>query len=243
MQDCLQYRSVAVQINTTAGISAGIVTFESSNGLDASNNWSALTLLDSAASGIIGAATLTLAASTNRYFVGPVNFRYFRVRVSTAVTGGNVSCSAIYRMTPFSPPVNPAVNMAQYRGVTPVTGGLAGVPSVGGNAPIGAAPTTNPVTIGGVDYSNLIRRIITDVQGHQVIAGVDPTRISNTNPVIVRDADSSGGRMAPAELLELILMELKLQSFYLKELPLMLSMPNAFYKEEISDFINSTDKI
>ena len=41
VQDCLQYRSVAFQIDTTAGISAGVLSFEGSNALDNSTSWAA----------------------------------------------------------------------------------------------------------------------------------------------------------------------------------------------------------
>lgn len=47
-------------------------------------------------------------------------------------------------------PANQSVNMAQFGGTNVVTGGVAGVQSVGGNVANGVTATTNPVPVGGV---------------------------------------------------------------------------------------------
>ena len=249
VQDCLRYRQVAAQITTGTGVSGGVLIFEGSNGLDASNTWVAIPLFDQNATGTLAVTSVTLAASTNRYFCGPLNFRYFRIRVSTAVSGGFVSCSPLFRMTPFSAITNQvsnstgnwSSNTAQIAGSAIVTGGVAGVQAVAGNIAAGATPTANPLLIGGVDYNNKVRKIITDSTGQMVMCG--PAVGTGAMPIQISDDPGSLGRWNQSELLEMILMELKLQSFYLKELPLMLNMPGASFKEEITDFINNVDKI
>jgi hypothetical protein len=259
IQDCLQYRSIALQITTGAGISAGVITFEGSNGLDAANTWVALTLIDITSATSVGATSLTLVASTNKYFVGPISFRYFRARVSTTVAGGQVSCLPIYRMSPFSPQLftgstavslaaNQSVNIAQVGNTNTVTGGVAGIQAVGGNIAAGSAPTANPLLIGGVDSSNLVRRILTDNQGSMLPVGPTPANYLLANPLKIKDQDGDvTGRYNQSELLELILYELKLMNYYMKELPMMLNLPNGQFREDISDFdsrnVSSVDKV
>jgi hypothetical protein len=230
-QDGLQYRTVALQIITGAGVSAGVLSFEGSSD---GNAWVAVQLIDSAATSSVGVTSLTLAASANRFFVGPIFFERFRVRVSTTVAGGQVSCLATYRMTsaPFATSV---ANIAQWGGTAVVTGGVSGLPGVGGNVAVGSTPTANPVTVGGVDYDSKIRRTISDAYGHQVVVGADPARTGSMNPILVSESESCG-RFNSTELLELILDELRLQSFYLKELPLMLSRPDGFFTETLGNF-------
>jgi hypothetical protein len=255
----LQYRSLNIQVVTLAGISAGAIIFEGSNTRDY-GSWVPIFLTDGSSLTTASQSTLTLAASTVKFLKGPIELRYFRARVSTAVVGGVVSISVTYRMTPFAQPLNPVVNVGQWNGTavtasayppmdvtrlngsTILTAGLAGTVAVGGNVAPGNSPTTNPVLAGGVDSATLVRRFLVDAQGHQISAGPDPSKLAATNPVKVREVDSDLGRNNPAELLEMILMELRLQSFYLKELPFMLSQPGMAYKEELSDFINNVDK-
>ena len=243
LQDCLQYRQVAFQIDTSAGISAGILSFETSNGLGNVIAWSSLTLTDVNNPTVAGVTSVTLAASTSRCFAGPVNMRYVRIRVTTAVAGGSVHCLPVYRMAPYYPPgtVAATVNTTQWGTNNVVTGGVVGSVGVGGNLAPGVAPTMNPITIGGVDYSNLIRRLLTDSQGHLAAAGPDPSRTGTTNPVINREADPTTGRRNSQELLELILLELKLISYYLKETPMLLNM-GASFKDEITDLMPGPDQ-
>lgn len=87
--DMVNDRSILVQIVTSAGISAGVVMFEGNN--DGSNNVSAVQMYDvNTISTKIPVTSLTLAASTNRFFFANIPFRYFRIRISTAVAGGTV---------------------------------------------------------------------------------------------------------------------------------------------------------
>jgi hypothetical protein len=194
---------------------------------------------------------LTLAASTNKYFVGPINFRYFRIRVTTNVAGSQVSCLPIYRMSTFAPQLITGfngVNVAQIAGTNTVTGGVAGIQAIGGNIAAGSSPTANPLLIGGVDSANLIRKILTDNQGSILPVGPTPANYPLSNPLKVKDQDGDvTGRYNQSELLELILYELKLMNYYMKELPMMLNLPNASFREDISDFdsrnVSSVDKV
>jgi len=242
-QDCLQYRQAAIQINTTSGISAGIITFEGSND---SANWVAISVLDLSSTTMIANTTLTLAASTSKYFIAPLNLRYLRVRVSTAIAGGSISISTIFRIPPFAPPINVVtntpINQVQYGGQPVVTGGLNGVPSVGGNIATGVAATANPVPIGGVDALNLTRRIQTDTLGQIIVVGADQSRTANANPnpVLIKPIS---GNLQPPELLESILYEIQLTNMYLKNLPEALNAGISF-NFDINDIINTvTDKI
>ena len=215
IQDCLQYRSIALQLITGVGISAGVVSFEGSND---GAGWVAVTLLDQASVNSVGISTITLAASTNRFLTGPLSFRWFRARISTTVAGGQVGVLPIYRMAPFAF-ATCVDNMAQWGGTAVVTGGVAGIPAVGGNVAVALAPTANPVTIGGVDttaLAPLIRRIVTDTYGNLVAVGPGPFR-PNANPVTTTDAPSDGAHVNDSDLQQAMLLQLTLLNYYFKQ--------------------------
>jgi hypothetical protein len=236
-QDCLQYRTVALQIITGVGVTtAGVISFEGSNDMAA---WSAMTMIDQATPGAAGVTTMTTAASTNRFFMGPVYFRYFRARVSTAVAGGSISALAVYRMAPF---VNAVTNasIAMWGGTGVATGGVAGLPAVGGNIAIGVTPTGNPVLVGGVDntlLAPLTRRFTTDIFGNQRNIGVDSTKYSVTDPVQTHDAYDGLDHMSIYTALDAILWELKLQNSYFKQLPdLLNAFPGSLFEDDVETF-------
>lgn len=94
------YRSFNVQVNATSGITAGAIAFEGSND---NVNFVVLGYVDaSATSGTVTASAAAIAASTNRFFQGPIPFRYFRVRISTTFSGGTISASGRLSNQPYT---------------------------------------------------------------------------------------------------------------------------------------------
>lgn len=108
--DAKSFNSVAIQIQTGAGISAGIVTFEQTNNVTLSPAGNTLQVSDATSISANPVTSLTLAASATRLFIAPVIARYVRVRVSTAVVGGTVAATAVFSQQPFS---NAVFNMQQ----------------------------------------------------------------------------------------------------------------------------------
>ena len=100
--DAKSFNSVAIQIQTGAGISAGVVTFEQTN--DTTLSPAGNGLLVTEANSILASplTSLTLAANATRLFIAPVIARYVRVRVSTAVVGGTVAATAVFSQQPFA---------------------------------------------------------------------------------------------------------------------------------------------
>lgn len=101
--DCFQYKSIALQIVPASGtVTAGAITFEASND---NVNWGAVALQDATITTDGHASTYSLAASTPRYFTGPIHFRYFRARISTGVTGTTtgIQCLTQLRVEPYTP--------------------------------------------------------------------------------------------------------------------------------------------
>jgi hypothetical protein len=225
--DCLQYRSIALQIQTVAS-SAGALAFEGSNdGI----NFVAVSMYDAASLTSAPVASLTLAASVNRFFIAPLYYRYFRARVSTIISGGIVSLFTILRMVTFSAPQ--AQNINQYGGTNVVTGGIGGLPGVGGNIAPGTAATANPVPIGGVDSAGKTRRVLTDVSGDVAVNGPDPVLGQRLNPVKIVDGFEIG--MSSFDLLNRILIELRSISYYLQEMPLILNKGKQF-SDDVASF-------
>lgn len=244
--DVSRFRSIAMQFEAPTGVSATI-TFEGSNNGTA---WVAVPMFDAAASTTAPVTSVAVAAATNRFFEGPLKYKFFRARISTAVAGGVFGASARVSMAPYSPAVNQvansagnwSTNVAQWGGTALVAAGLAGVPAVGGNIAAGTAPTTNPVPLGGIDtqvvgttrtITGKTRRLLTDELGNLTIVGPDPRNTGlDMNPVYVQTSPLAGnGEMTDSDALQSILKELRVTNFYLKELPLALASGTAFTDE------------
>ena len=224
--DCSQYRSIGLQLNT---ILSGTVTvvFECSQD---NVSYVAMPLTDQAAPTAAPVTSVAVAANTQRFFVGPIPFRYFRARISVAVATGALQAAARLSMSSFAPAyeqvastaANAAVNVGSvggnavvtsangvqqvgvgYVGSTAiVTGGVAGTLAVGGNVADGATPSLNALRAGGVDPAGLVRTVLTD----------------RTGVVAVQQAAGVNGTPGPAETMLLVLAQLKVMTFYLREL-------------------------
>ena len=145
----VSYRSFAIQIIGTAGISAGAVTFEASND---NTTFVILPVYETAV--VTGAslttAAVTIAASTNRYFIGNTNYRFVRCRISTGFTGGTVQAVTRFMAYPYVPPFQVIMQAtAANLNITP-----ASTPLPTGFLASGAAAdaTANPTTSGLRDF-------------------------------------------------------------------------------------------
>lgn len=220
--DVSRFRSIAMQFEAPTGVSATI-TFEGSNNGTA---WVAVPMFDAAASTTAPVTSVAVAAATNRFFEGPLKYKFFRARISTAVAGGVFGASARVSMAPYSPVVNQVANSA----------------GIAGNIAAGTAPTTNPVPLGGIDtqvvgttrtITGKTRRLLTDELGNLTVVGPDPRNTGfDMNPVYVQTSPLAGnGEMTDSDALQSILKELRVTNFYLKELPLALASGTAFTDE------------
>ena len=99
--DAGPFHSATFQIQT-AGVSAGVLTFEQTNDITRSPAGNLLQVFDLATQNANPVTSLTLAANATRLFGAAITARYVRVRVSTAVVGGNVSCSGVFSQQPFA---------------------------------------------------------------------------------------------------------------------------------------------
>jgi len=100
----ISFRSLSFQVTPASGtVTAGVITFEGSND---NTNFVSIFLSDRANVTAIPVATITLAASTSRYFTGATPFRYFRARISTGITGTTTGVQAftVFSTIPFSDP-------------------------------------------------------------------------------------------------------------------------------------------
>jgi hypothetical protein len=90
------FHSATFQIQTGAGITAGILAFEQTNDIARSPAGNILLVYDLGALNANPVFSVALAANATRLFGAAITARYVRVRVSTAVVGGNVSCSGVF---------------------------------------------------------------------------------------------------------------------------------------------------
>lgn len=94
--DAKDFNSASVTIMTTAGISAGVVSFEGTDDLTNDASGSAVFAYDASLITAPPVSSLTLAASTIKRYTVRLPKRYFRARISTAVVGGTVGLTATF---------------------------------------------------------------------------------------------------------------------------------------------------
>ena len=154
------YRSWSIEIVPAAGtVTAGNITFEGSND---GTNFQAIYMYDANAPQTAPVTTYALAAATNRFWKGSLQWTFIRARISTGVTGTTTGIQAFTRLsqTPFLPDLFQVAssttanllgntNVVSISGTAIVTAGLAGIQAIGGNIADGSAQTANPVEVAG----------------------------------------------------------------------------------------------
>lgn len=96
--DLKGYRSFSVQIISTG--TGGTFIFEGSNDNTNFQTVPCYSQLIVTGTPIVAAVTAT---SSNLIYVGPINFRYFRVRIATTITGGSIQAVSRFSQSPFTP--------------------------------------------------------------------------------------------------------------------------------------------
>lgn len=165
--DTTGYNSVALQL---AGTFTGTVTFQASND---GSVWTSVMAWPTAG----GTAPVTTATAVGQWLI-PAAGRFIRAQITTGGSGQPLAIAVLKNAASFYPASTPsvtiaansAVNVAQIAGTNTVTGGVAGIQAIGGNIAVGAAPTANPVPVGGWDGTNT-RRILTDAVSGGVALG------------------------------------------------------------------------
>lgn len=159
------YNSIVVQLQ---GTFSGTITFQVSND---STTWTAC-----GGWPVAGAASPVSSATAVGQWIFPCLGRYFRCQVTAYTSGNPIAIGVLKNQFAFFPASSPSIaanssiNVAQIGATAVVTGGVAGIQAIGGNIAVGAAPTANPVPIGGWDGTNT-RRILTDASSGGVVLG------------------------------------------------------------------------
>jgi hypothetical protein len=135
------------------------------------------------------------ASATQIIYTFPIQCRYVRLRIATTITGGSIQAYSTFKRAAFSNGVttvgnatlanlNATANISQYGGTTVVTGGVAGMPAVGGNVAISAAATANPIGVGG--------RVTTTLDTSLVQGDVAALNITDAGQAITKPFGSAG---------------------------------------------------
>jgi hypothetical protein len=152
--DCTGYRSGSMQIVCPAGTyTTGAIIFEGSN--DNTNFQTIPVYSQLILTGTPIVAAITLVTTTSLIYTFPINFRYLRVRISTAVSGASASVQAFTKLsqTSWFPAV---VQVAQATTgnlnatITPVAAASMRVTGNAGaalDAAVGTLPTNNVAAI------------------------------------------------------------------------------------------------
>jgi hypothetical protein len=174
------------------------------------------------------APATTLPAALGIYTF-PVTARYFKLTGPAT----QVNCVIYLRNLPITQFVK--TNLSYIADSAIVTGGLAGVLSVGGNVATNLAPTTNPIQIGGVDAGRLntpgavaanltpkTRRALVDEQGRFIPPNIEPTtglNFQNALSAYTKDVSQHEGQ-SMVEIMYHILVELRTLNHQIHELPI-----------------------
>jgi len=141
---CEQYNGVLLQVQSTAGISAGAVAFEQSAD---GTNWAALQVFDVVTQNANPITTLAIAANTVRLFAASLFCRFIRVRISTTVVGGSIQGMAVFSQnSPLPLTRNVQQATASQLNATVVGSGNFTVVGPGAHS---AASSGNPVRVAG----------------------------------------------------------------------------------------------
>lgn len=100
--DAAAFHSATIQLITSAGITAGAVTFEQTNDITNAAAGVILPADELSVQNTNPITSVTLAASVVRMFGVPIIARYVRVRISTAVLGGTVRVAAVFSELPYA---------------------------------------------------------------------------------------------------------------------------------------------
>lgn len=160
--DCLGYACVQVTMSSTGNAQVG-----QSNDLTLQFTTPAFFQLASSTS----LAPASILAATGTYII-PCHARYLRL----TFTVSGIATLVMRTILPSQfPNTITAINVAQWNGSSPISGGVVGVLAVGGVATPGAIATQgnagNPIRIAGVDSNNIIRGILTDPDGALTVGG------------------------------------------------------------------------
>ena len=98
---CQGYSSIILQINASAGITGGVISFEASEDIA---NYVALPMLNIATG--IKVTSINLTAGQSYFFIAPVSLIYFKAVITTAIVGGTATCYTRQSPMPMSDHAN-----------------------------------------------------------------------------------------------------------------------------------------
>lgn len=197
--DVLPFTSVALQIVPASGtVTAGAITFEASNN---NSTWTPVELYDEAAPTAAPVSTYTIAASTTRYFDGPIRYRYFRARISTGVTGTTtgIQCFSRFLIAEYIP---------LYQPLAASTASIGTVTASGTIAHDAADSGSSPVKIGSRAVTSIsAQTLVTANDRTDLLAGLDGVQITRQHanledivtatPVAITDGSSTSVLASP----------------------------------------------
>lgn len=195
--DCLGYRSFSAQLVVTA--SAGSFIFEASND---NVNFSSIPVINQA---VVNGVTVVGAIPAVAGFViytGATNFRYLRIRIVSALTGGTVTAYVKLSPIAFIPIVQTISNFtasnlnANVSGSVTVSGSLTTVSTV---STVTSSNLSIPIAITDVASAALTTTTttatITPTFGTSYVVNVPVTLVSGTSPTLdisIEESDDSG---------------------------------------------------
>lgn len=218
-------------IDTTGYQTLSITTSTMTAALTAGNDGISFAILPGINTALIGTVASSITAAGGNYTF-PCVARYIKLVISVAGNAvgylRNVPFSTAWTSTPY------------VAGGLAVSAGVVGVQSVGGNVAVGLAPTTNPLVAGGIDGGGLTRRILVDTGGRIATSAADQSGVVRANQTLspamgiqnismqpVQDLSQFEGQ-SQIEILAQILLEMRLNNYYLYNLPNLINAGTSF---------------
>ena len=191
--DAAGFNQMAVTIYTTTTVTAGVLTFETTDDIVNDPNGTTINLQNETVLTQTNVTTLTLVANTISRFRAPISKRYIRFRLSTAFAGtGTVGATLTLKQTPYAPIVQ-AVTQATASSLNANIGSVATVSSVT------AANLNIPAIVIDVASAALITTTTTAAFapgfGISYKVSVPVTVVSGTNPTLdiqIQESNDTG---------------------------------------------------
>jgi hypothetical protein len=192
--DLAGYHSALIQVVSTG--TAGAFIFEGSN-----DNVSFVTVPvynQLLTTGVPIVAAITATASQIGYIL-PVNFRYLRLRISTAITGGSIQAFSKFMQTPFTAAVTQVANNTAASLLTTATIASGTVTTVSTVSSVTSAQTAIPGAIADVASAAITTTTttatLTPTFGATYKVSIPVTVVSGTSPTLdiqVQESSDSG---------------------------------------------------
>lgn len=196
--DLAMYKSFSVQIVSTG--TGGTYIFEGSND---NVNFQAVPIVNQAQLNVTPASSAITATASQIIYTGSVTFRYFRLRIATAITGGSIQAFSRFSQSTWTPTVLPVAQNTGANLVASISAGTITTVSTVTAVTTVASVTSDQLAIPGAiaDVASAAltttttTATLTPTFGVSYVVSIPVTVVSGTTPTLdvqIQESDDTG---------------------------------------------------